>query len=62
MLIEQIIEFELKGHVPLGHICTSYVQLVIFIAKQKFLTKIFGVDYYFLLKHCARPCTLHFSI
>ena len=39
MLIEQIIEFELRGSGPHGRTCSS--KLVIYMTKQKPLTKIF---------------------
>ena len=39
MLIEQIIEFQLRGLGPL--VVHALLQLVIFITKQKFLRKIF---------------------
>ena len=41
MLIEQNIEFELKGPWPPGRTCTPSLQLVIFMKKQKSRRKIF---------------------
>ena len=40
MLIEQFIEFKLRGLGPLNRTCTP-IQLVIFMSKQKSLRKIF---------------------
>ena len=41
MLIEQIIEFQLKGPGPPGRTCTPIILLVNFMTKQKPLMKIF---------------------
>ena len=49
MLIEQIIEFELRGLGPLGRICTpttGYFHVKIKISKENL-----RVDYYLLLKY-----------
>ena len=55
MLIEQIIEFELRG---LGPVVVHVLpQLVIFMTTPKFLR----VDYYLLLKYCMKQCTYTFS-
>ena len=50
MLIEQINEFGLRG---LGSLVVLVLlQLVIFVKKEKILTKSLSVDYYLLLKYC----------
>ena len=56
MLIQQIIEFELRGLGPLGRASTS--KLFIFLIKQKSLKEDRGVDYYLLLKYCRGQCIL----
>ena len=40
MLIEQIIEFKVRGHGPCGRTCTPV--LVIFMTKQKYIRNIFA--------------------
>ena len=55
MLIEQIIEFELREQGPLGGTCTP--KLVILMTTQKFLKGDLRVDYYLMLKYC-RQCIL----
>ena len=54
MLIEQIIEFELRGLVPLGRICTRASGY--FYDKTK-IPKNLREDY-FVLEYCLRQCTL----
>ena len=56
MLIEQIIEFELREQGPLGGTCTP--KLVILMTPQKFLKGDLRVDYYLMLKYCRRQCIL----
>ena len=56
MLIEQIIEFELRGSGSFGCTCTS--KLVIFMTKQKSLKEDLRVDHYLLLKYYRRQCIL----
>ena len=56
MLIERIIELELRGPGPSGE--RVLLQLVIFITKHKSLKENLGVNYYLLLKCCTRQCTL----
>ena len=55
MLIERIIEFELRGPGPPGHSCTPIT--VYFYDKTKIRKKNLAVDYYLLLKYCRRQCT-----
>ena len=56
MLIEQIIEFELGRPVPRGR---TYAPITgYFYNKIKIFKANLGVDYYLLLKYCARQCTL----
>ena len=58
MLIEQIIEFELKKPGPPGRKCSSTTGY--FHDKQKSLSNIFEwIIFYLLLKFCSRRCTLH---
>ena len=53
MLIEQIIELELKGPGPLAYTpITAY-----FHDKTKISKENLGVDYYLLLKYYTRQCT-----
>ena len=56
MLIEQIIEFELKGPGPLG--CTRTSTTSYFHDKTKISTENLQVDHYLLLKYCRRQCIL----
>ena len=56
MLIEQIIEFELKEPGPLGRACTPTTSY--FHDKTKLSKANLRVDYYLLLKYCRRQCTL----
>ena len=56
MLIEQIIEFQLRGPGPPDWICTPATGY--FMTKQKSLTENLPVDYCLLLKYCWRQCTL----
>ena len=56
MLIEQMIEFELRGPGPPGRTCTP--KLVNFMTKQTSLKEDLRVDYYLLLKYCRRQCIL----
>ena len=60
MLIEPIIEIELKGLGPPSRTCTS--KLVIFMTKQKSHQEDLRVDYYLPLKYCRRQCILLPSI
>ena len=58
MLIEQIIEFDVRGHGP-PLVVHVLLQLVIFKTKQKSLRNIF--EYIILLftsKNCRRQCSL----
>ena len=56
MLIDEIIEFELRGSRPPGRTCTPKV--VIFMTNQKFIKDNLWMDYYLLLNYCRRQCTL----
>ena len=56
MLIEQIIEFKLREHGPLGRTCTP--KLVIFMTNQKSLQGDLRINYYLLLNYCRRQCIL----
>ena len=56
MLIEQIIEFQLRGPVPTGRTCTPITGLL--HDKRKILKENLRVDYYLLLKYCSRQCAL----
>ena len=56
MLIEQIIEFELRGPGPPGRTCTSKISH--FYGKTKISKENLQVDYYLLLKYCTWQCTL----
>ena len=56
MLIEQIVEFELRWSGPSDRTCTPttcYYQDKTKISKENL-----PVDYYLLLKYCRRQCTL----
>ena len=55
MLIEQIIEFELRVHGPL--VVHIFLKLVIFMTKQKFSKANLRV-HYFMLKCCRKQCIL----
>ena len=55
MLIEQIIEFELRGLGPSGRTCTSKIGYL--YGRTKIFKESFRVDYYLLLKCCKRQCT-----
>ena len=56
MFIEQIVEFEMRGHGLLA--VQILLQAIIFMAKQKPLTKALSrVFYYLLLKYCREQCT-----
>ena len=59
MLIEQIIEFKLRGPAP--QVVYVLLQLVIFMTTQKSLRKIFEWIKYLQLKYCTWQCTLVFS-
>ena len=52
MLIEQIIEFQLRGPGPSGRTCTSITGLL--HDKTKISKENLRVDYYLLLKCCRR--------
>ena len=56
MLIEQIIEFELRGPGPLGRTFTSTTGY--FYDKTKISVENLRLDYYLQLKYCTRQCTL----
>ena len=56
MLIEQNIEFELRGSEPPGRTCTPITGY--FHEKTKISKENLRVDYYFLLKYCRRQCSL----
>ena len=56
MLIEQIVEFQLRGPGPPGRTCTPITGY--FHDKTKFSKKNLPADYYLLLKCCMRLCTL----
>ena len=59
MLIEQIVEFELRGHGPPGRICTSITAYLYDMTKQKSLRNI--VEWIILLLTAAilqEQCTL----
>ena len=56
MLIEQIIEFELRGPGAPGHTCTPKAGY--FHDKTKISKEYLRVDYYLLLKYCRRQRTL----
>ena len=56
MLIEQIIELQLRGPGPPGRTCTPITGYC--HDKTKIFKENFQVDYYLLLKCCKRQCTL----
>ena len=56
MLIEPIIEFELRDLDPLA--VHALLQLVIFMKKTKISHENLPVDHYLLLKYCRRQCSL----
>ena len=56
MLIEGIIEFQLKGPAPPGRTCTLITDYC--RDKTKISKENLRVDYYLLLKCCKRQCTL----
>ena len=56
MLIEQIIELQLRGPVPTSQACISITGQ--FHDKTKISKENFGVDNYLLLKCCERQCNL----
>ena len=56
MLIEQRIEFELRGPRPCSRTCTLTTGY--FHDKTKISKANLQVDYCLLLKHCMRQCTL----
>ena len=56
MLIEQIIDFELRGPGPPGRTCTPTAGY--FHDKAKISEENFRVDYYLLVEYCRRQCTL----
>ena len=55
MLIEQIIEFELRGRGAPCRTCTPATDY--FRVKAKISKEFFRVDYYLQLKYCWRQCT-----
>ena len=56
MLIEQIIELQLRGPGPPGRTCTPITGY--FHDKTKIPKENLRVDYYLLLKYCKRQCNL----
>ena len=56
MLIEQIIEFQLKWPGPFGPTCTPITGKL--HDKTKISTQNLRVDYYLLLKYCRKQCAL----
>ena len=56
MLIEQIIEFALRGQGPPGRICSPIPGY--FYEKTKISVENLRVDYYLEVKYCSRQCTL----
>ena len=56
MLIEQIIEFQLRGPGPPGRTCTPTTGKL--HDKTKISKENIRVDYYLLLKYCRRQCAL----
>ena len=56
MLIEQIIEFELRGPLPSGRTCSPTTGY--FHEKTKISKANLCVDYHVLLKYCRRQYTL----
>ena len=55
MLIEQIIEFELRGPGPPSRTCAPITGY--FRDKTKIFEANLCVDYYLLVKYCRRQCT-----
>ena len=56
MLIEQIIEFQLRGPRPPGH---TFTPITGYFYKTKISKANHRVDCYLLLKYCRRQCTEH---
>ena len=56
MLIEQIIEFELRRPRPPGRTCAPITDKL--HDKTKISKKNLRADYYLLLEYCRRQCTL----
>ena len=56
MMIEQMVELQLRGPGPPGRTCTPITGY--FHDKTKISKENLQVDYYSLLKCCKRPCTL----
>ena len=56
MLVEQIMKFELRGSRFPCRTCTPKTGY--FRAKTKISKENLAVDYYLLLKHCMKQCTL----
>ena len=56
MLIEQILELQLRGPGPPGRTCTPITGN--FYDKTKISEENLRTDYYLLLKCCKRQCTL----
>ena len=56
MLIEQIIEFDVREPGPPGRTCTSTAGY--FHDKIKTSKENLRVDYYLMLKYCTRQCAL----
>ena len=56
MIIEQIIEYDLRGPGPPGHSCTSTTGN--FYNKTKISKENLRVDYYLQLKYCMRQSIL----
>ena len=56
MLIEEIIEFQLRGPGPPGRTCTPITGKL--HDKTKISKKNLRVDYYLVLKYCRRQCAL----
>ena len=60
MLIEQIIEFQLRWPGPFGRTCTSITGKL--HDKTKILKENLRVNYYLLLKYCRRQCALYLPL
>ena len=56
MLVEQIIEIELRGPGPPGRTCTRVTGSL--YDKTKILKEYLRVDYYLLQKYCRRQCAI----
>ena len=56
MLVEQIIEIELRGPGPPGRTCTPVTGSL--HDKTKILKENLRVDYYLLQRYCRRQCAL----